>query len=71
MSDAVSHVYMSIVFCCYLVFMYVLQVELLLDFEELFPQTLGNMNEQRKSHKTYRIFEWIWELTSGASVVVS
>ena len=51
--------------------MYVLQVELLLNFEELFPQTLGNMNEQRKSHKTYRIFEWIWELTSGASVVVS
>ena len=59
------------VLALYLLLMYVLQVELLLSFEELFPQTLGNINEHRKSHKTYRIFEWIWELTSGGSVVVS
>lgn len=51
--------------------MYVLQVELLLNFEELCPQTLGDMIKQHKSHKTYRIFEWIWELTSGASKAVS
>ena len=48
-----------------------LQVELLLNLEELFPQTLGDIDEHQKSHKTYRILKWIWELTSGASKVVS
>ena len=48
-----------------------LQVELLLNLEELFPQTLGDIDERRSTHNTYRIFEWLWELASGASKVVS
>ena len=43
-------------------------MELLLNLEEL---GVGDSDEQQKPHQTYRILEWLWELTSGASVVVS
>jgi len=40
-----------------------LHVELLLNLEELVPPIVGDTNEQ--DSKTYRIFEWLWEVTSG------
>lgn len=46
-----------------------LQVELLLNLEELVPPIVGDTNEQ--DSKTYRIFEWLWEVTSGENKEVS
>ena len=43
-------------------------MELLLNLEEL---GVGDSDEQQKPHQTRRILEWLWKLTSGASVVVS
>ena len=50
-------------------FMYILQIELLLNLEELVPPIVGDTNE--KVSKTYRVVEWLWELTSGESKEVS
>jgi len=44
-------------------------VELLLNLEELVPPIVGDTNEQDST--TYRIIEWLWEVTSGENKEVS
>ena len=53
----------SIAFC--------LQVELLLNLEELVPPIVGVPNAILRDSKAYIIFEWLWEVTSSESKVVS
>lgn len=47
--------------------MFCIQVELLLNFEELFPSTISDLNEEKKRDKSekYQILEWLWKITSG------